>query len=372
MPPTMSSPFRFAELAPDDPVGRDDVIAALLDRARAGRFVLLTAPRRFGKTTLVHRLRLVADGDPIVVIADLQGVRDLGMLAQRLAAAWRGLPVALPQQVLDHIASRVAGVSAGGLGVQLRARDPNDAGPLESVLAVPLEVAERTGRRVLVVLDEFQEIAPIDGADAIIRSQVQHHADRVSYVFQGSEESILLGLFDHGDRPLYGQAERFQLEPFDLELLAGFVVQRMSATGRRMSSAALELYLTITGGHPQRAMRLADQVWHRTDEGATADVADVDAALETVLAEASAGFADLWGTFDHQERWTLGLIVDGRSLFGPEADAIGLAEGTVRAAVDRLRRKRVLREAVGYGRTSLQIIDPLLAIWLHRTASADH
>ena len=42
----------------------------------------------------------------------------------------------------------------------------------------------------------------------------------------------------------------------------------------------------------------------------------------------------------------------------------------MRAAVDRLRRKRVLREADGYGRRDLHIIDPLLAIWLHRTASA--
>src|SRR3546814_9576259 len=119
MPPVTSSPFRFAELAPDDPVGREDVVAALLDRARAGRFVLLTAPRRFGKTTLVHRLRRVADGDPIVVIADLQGVRDLGMLAQRLAAAWRELPASLPRQVLDHVVSRIAGLTAGRLAVSL-------------------------------------------------------------------------------------------------------------------------------------------------------------------------------------------------------------------------------------------------------------
>jgi hypothetical protein len=370
VPPTTSSPFRFAELAPDDPIGRDDVVAALLDRARAGRFVLLTAPRRFGKTTLVHRLRRVAEGDPLVVIADLQGIRDLGMLAQRLVSAWRTLPAGLPQQVLDHVSSRVAGLSAGGFGVQLRDRDPNDPGPLESVLSVPVEVAERTGRRVLVVLDEFQEIAPIDGADAVIRSQIQHHADQVSYIFQGSEESILVGLFDHGDRPLYGQAERFRLEPFDLDDLASFVSGRFTASGRRISSAALETYLTVTGGHPQRSMRLADQLWHRIGPGGTVDVADVDAALEAVLAEASAGFADLWGAFDHQERWTLGLIVDGRSLFGPEAEAIGLREGTVRAAVDRLRRKRVLREADGYGRRDLEIIDPLLAIWLHRTASA--
>lgn len=370
MPPIASSPFRFAELAPDDPVGRDDVVAALLDRARAGRFVLLTAPRRFGKTTLVHRLRRVAEGDPVVVIADLQGVRDLDMLAQRLAAAWRNLPAALPQSVLDHVASRIAGITAGGFGVSLRHRDPSDPGPLESVLAVPVEVAERTGARVLVVLDEFQEIAPIDGADAIIRSQIQHHADQVSYIFQGSEESILVGLFDHGERPLFGQAERFRLEPFDLSLLGGFVSERFASTGRRISGPALELYLTITGGHPQRAMRLADELWHGTAPGDAADVADVDAALEAVLAEAAAGFADLWGAFDHHERWTLGLIVDGRSLFGPEADAIGMGEGTVRAAVDRLRRKRVLREAAGYGRATLQIIDPLLALWLHRTASA--
>ena len=60
----------------------------------------------------------------------------------------------------------------------------------------------------------------------------------------------------------------------------------------------------------------------------------------------------------------------GRAARRPEAEAIGLGEGTVRSAVDRLRRNRVLREADGYGRAALHIIDPLLALWLHRTASA--
>jgi len=368
--PSEVSPFRFAELAPDDPVGRDEVIEALLERARNGRFVLLTAPRRFGKTTLVHRLRKAAGKDMIVVIADLQGVRDLTMLARRLADAWRSLPASLPRKVLDHVSARLASVTAFGAGIGLRAPDPSDPAPLETVLEVPIEVAQRTGKRVLVVLDEFQEIAPIDGADAIIRSKIQHHTDRVSYLFQGSEESILLGLFDHGDRPLFGQPERFRLAPFDPTDLAEFVAARFRATRRSITTAGLERYIAATGGHPQRAMRLADAIWQRTPERGQADVADVDAALAAAIDEASVGFADLWGALDHYERWVLGLIVDDLSIFGPQADAIGLGQGTARGAVDRLRRKRILREDTSYAKPALAIIDPFFAIWLHRTASA--
>ncbi len=45
---------------------------------------------------------------------------------------------------------------------------------------MPRAVAERLDRRVLVVLDEFQAIAEVERADAIIRSQIQHHAAQPS------------------------------------------------------------------------------------------------------------------------------------------------------------------------------------------------
>lgn len=58
---SITSPFIFDKpVPPQDLVGRDDLLATMVDRAAHGRFMLLAAPRRYGKTSLVHRL--AADG----------------------------------------------------------------------------------------------------------------------------------------------------------------------------------------------------------------------------------------------------------------------------------------------------------------------
>jgi AAA+ ATPase superfamily predicted ATPase len=78
LPTIETSPFVFEGPAPpDDVVGREAELAALADRAMHGRFVLLYGPRRYGKTSLIHRIRRDAtrSGDLSVVLIDLMGVQ---------------------------------------------------------------------------------------------------------------------------------------------------------------------------------------------------------------------------------------------------------------------------------------------------------
>ncbi len=221
-----SSPFVVSGPAPAaEVIGRAEVLAALAERAARGRFVLLTAPRRYGKTTLVRRLRHDADvaGDFAVVIVDLLGVQTLDDIAARMAQAWVRLPTGRLSRAAAKVLPFVSGITvAGGIvNVSLRPAAGSTAQSLEAVLDIPRAVAERTERRLLVVLDEFQAIASVECADAVLRSHIQHHTDRVSYLFCGSDQSVTELLFTDRARPLYGQAERIRLGPFDPDELAG-------------------------------------------------------------------------------------------------------------------------------------------------------
>src|ERR671933_2901846 len=89
MPPAPTNPFRFGALARDEAfTDRDAEIAELLADARNGQDVVISAPRRFGKTSLVDRVqqRLVRE-KVVVAQVNLMRTPTKEKLAEKLAGA---------------------------------------------------------------------------------------------------------------------------------------------------------------------------------------------------------------------------------------------------------------------------------------------
>ncbi|MGH9153356.1 MAG: AAA family ATPase [Acidimicrobiales bacterium] len=362
-----TSPFVVSGPAPAaEVVGRHEILATLADRAAHGRFVLLTAPRRYGKTTIVRRLAADAEAtrDMAVVIVDLLGVQTLDDMAVRMAHAWTRLPAGAAAKAAARVLPFVSGldVARGVVSLHLRAPAASDARALEAVLDVPRAVAERLGRRVLVVLDEFQAVAEVERSDAVIRSQIQHHTDRVSYLFAGSDQSVTEMLFADRSRPLYGQAERVHLGPFDGDELATYVEDRLSTTGRRMTAEAMAAYLGVTEGHPQRSMLVADAAWGAVDDGGEIDLPELAAAVEVALERCREEFGAVVGFLSDAQARVARLVAWGEPLTGAAAARLRLSQGSARSAARVLVERGLLR-AVGRRHGH---VDPLLAEWFRR------
>ncbi len=363
-----SSPFVVSGPAPaGEVIGRADVLAGLADRAARGRFVLLTAPRRYGKTTLVRRLRHDADeaGEFAVVIVDLLGVQTLDDIAARMAQAWVRLPAGRLSRAAAKELPFVSGITVAGGIVNVAVRPPtgSPAQSLDAVLDIPRAVAERTDRRVLVVLDEFQAIAGVERADAILRAHIQHHTDRVSYLFCGSDQSVTEMLFTDRARPLYGQAERVRLGPFDPDELAAYVDARFEETGRSLSDDALAGFLAVVEGHPQRAMLVADELWRRTSDHEVADRSDLAEAVTSALARCTEEFTATLSLLTDPQARVARLLAWGEPLTGAAAGRLRLSQGSARAAAASLDERGLLR---GEARRRYRHVDPLFAEWLRR------
>jgi len=362
-----TSPFTTAGPAPaDDVVGREDLLATIADRAAHGRFVLLTAPRRYGKTTLVRRLARDAGRhrELVVVIVDLLGVATMDEIALRMAQACNRLPAGPIAKALARVLPFVEGISVAGgaVSLSLRPRPASTPDTLQAVLDVPRAVAERTGIRVLVVLDEFQAIAAVDRADAVIRSQVQHQTDHVSYLFAGSEQSVLEMLFTDRTRPLYGQAERITLPEFEPDALAEYLEARFAETDRTLEPSAISAFLAATGGHPQRSMLLADALWDAVPAGGTAEESEVAAAVDEALDRCGEEFAALLALLTDSQAKTARVIAWSEPLTGAAAGRLGLSQGSARSAAATLTQRGVLTQhPEGY-----RHVDPFLAEWLRR------
>lgn len=327
---------------------------------------MLHAPRRFGKTTLLKQvIRDAAEQDVLGVLVDLSDVLSAGDVAARLEQAFRALPGSVRRLVSQELGS------VGAAGFSVARRTPPVADPIATIhtlLELPAQISDRRGRRLLVVLDEFQALISLAGMDGVFRSHIQHHRD-VSYLFAGSEPSLLRALFEDRARPLYSQAERVQLGRLDADAAHDFIRDRFAETGRSAGEIVGEL-VYVAEGHPQRVMLIAHLLWDRVDARETATWGHLrssyDAAMRLVDPEARY----LWESLSANERRVLAALASDLSPYQQEArQLMGLASRSSAArAVESLEGKAVIERAEDG--EQLRVVDPLFGRWVRRHGGA--
>lgn len=367
MGPAALNPFAYsAPVAPPDLVDRLDEVEQLLALAEGGHFTRLSAPRRYGKTSVLHRVLDEAErrAGMNVTLVDLYGIVDAAGFAARLQASYRAFrgPAGRAMDGLLYAARLRAG--AGGTGVEIEARRPDAVEPLiAELLELPARAHERTGRRCLVVFDEFQDLLRAGSdLDAVLRSHIQHHAAAASYVFAGSHPGLMSELFDGRERPLYGQARPIALGPLPSVELAEHVDGAFRAAGRE-AGAALGYLVEAAQGHPQRAMLLAHHLFEAVPPGGVGDEEAWSRAHAAAFAELSEPFARAWDSLDDAERKVASVVADpaAGSLFAEATLArLALARGSAGRARDRLiaRGDVVVRDGAP------RVVDPLWARWI--------
>src|SRR5436190_8295483 len=251
------NPFVYSRpIAPDDVIDRDDKTTRLLRAAVGGHFVRLYAPRKFGKTSLLRRvLRDAARQEGMIpVLVDLYGVLSITDVAIRFERAYaRQLKGKLRGRIEEFLQSTGLGLSLGALGVSARLQldprtDPLPA--LHALLDLPLRLEEGGGFRALIVLDEFQDVTKVKEMDALLRSHIQFQGEVASFVFAGSEPGLMRELFEHPERPLYGQAVPSRLDRLADADIAAHIADRFRATNRSVGDA-LNPLVAAALGHPQ-------------------------------------------------------------------------------------------------------------------------
>jgi hypothetical protein len=363
-----ANPFKFATPLepPEALVGRDEDLKRLERLARAGTYTLLEAPRRYGKTSLLkaaaHRWR--EDGQALAVWVDFSAVLTVEEAARRIHDAYEdtrshgGLSELL-RELVASIRLRLAPVEVGPARL---AREADQAAMLHRLLEVPLEVADRTGRRVLVAFDEFQDVLAVPGLDGLLRSHIQHHADHVTYVFSGSEPSLLAALFADRSRPLYGQAKPLRLKPIAPALLASAIAQKFEATGRRAGEGGQRI-AELGAGHPQRTMLLAWHLWEITPAGKSAALEHAQDALSDALTDRRPELDAIYQALSTVEQRVAVAVAHRLAPSGSRAQrATGIRNrSAARQAANTLaERGQLAKHADGAAR----LVDPLLASYL--------
>jgi hypothetical protein len=349
-------------------IDRDEELRLLARRAGDRVAVRLIAPRKYGKTSLLRaHARALEQASWAVAYVDCSRVADLSDAARRVAAAYAPLDARWLRAHLGGLLARIGvalTVSPIAVSMQPR-RDPEAAAEaIYRLLDLPLDLHERTGQATLVVFDEFQDLLTArDDLDGLIRSRIQYHGDAASYVYAGSEPSLMRLLFERRERPLYGQADPLSLGRLPLAEVDDVLAVRFEAEGLDPGEALGQL-VAFAQGHPQRTMLLAYHLADRLiDSGETGTAALADQVIETCVQKTSGAHSALWEGLDRGEQIVLAALADGLSATSRAvAEEHRVSHSALAQAARRLAEASHLeRDGRGW-----RVIDPLLAEWLRR------
>jgi hypothetical protein len=376
------NPFRYTSPVPSaDLIDRDHETETLVNRAVDGHNSRLVAPRRYGKTSVLNRVRDELDKEGFAcVYVNFFGVLTAGDVAQRIELAYS-------QQLTGRLATWFAAVRRGlspsvgahaGIGVAgVSAQVTLDAASQQSVLerlAIPRRLHEQRGVRCLVVFDEFQDVLTAsDQMDAVIRSEIEHHGDAASYIFAGSHVGMMRELFTSQRRAFYGQAGAFDLDPLRPEDVSEHLYERFAA-GNRELTGGLDGVLDVGAGHPQRTMLLAHFLWEQTAPGRMADEEAFARALDHVMTfEIADEMRAVWTKAPAGQKRVLAAVAD---------DIAGLYAASTQQRVGGSRGAALQQAAQGLvdsgdllkderTHTGYRLVDPLLARWVRDRAAAN-
>jgi hypothetical protein len=212
-----SNPFTTRVAGGPDFCDRTEELAGLERLVHDGQSIVLSSPRRYGKTSLALRLqdRLREQGFLTVYVDFFSVLSEQDFVTKLAKAVVAGIGRGASP---DNFRSRLANLFRS-FAVTFEARPEgivvsaglapgtSPAAGLDDVMEGLFSYVEKNNRKACCVFDEFQEIATLPESKRIegtLRSHIQMHKS-ISFVYVGSRRQLLMDMFGK-NRPFYGSS----------------------------------------------------------------------------------------------------------------------------------------------------------------------
>lgn len=353
---------------------RDKELKSLVQLAESKNDVVLYAPRRFGKTSLVRRVqdRLAKKG-AVTIYVNFFGIGSVNEVAMNLAAAV--FKITYGRDPLWRKASRlllsyrpvIRPTPEGSMEISAEIATPETGMRLlVKVLDELQDFITSTDKLVQITLDEFQELVSLPDAQLIEGSMRTHFESyQASHFFVGSRRRLLLEMFTEKQRPFFQSAQTFPLGPLPESDLVEFVVKSFSDAGRVCSEEGGREIATLTKCHPYYSQKLAFLVYEQEEEVTPELVGKVFLDL---IADERAVFESKVEGLSLQQRLVLKALAREATSNAASRDYtrrhdLGSVTG-INYSVKQLEKLDFIEQDKESG--AWEVVDPIFSIWLSR------
>ena len=296
------NPFKFGVLVDDEFfTDRINELKEVKWTLNSENHLILISPRRFGKSSLVAKA-VRESGRPCVSL-NMQNMLSVEDFASKLLRElFRIYPIERIKHLMTHFRI-IPTVSTNPLtnGVDDSFQPVmNSTVLLEDAMAL-IEKVSTEEKRLVVVLDEFQEVLNIrKGLDKQLRSIMQEQKN-LNYVLLGSQESMMTEIFERKKSPFYHFGKLMHLDKIPYEDFREYIASRLPLNESELLNHIVEEILLFTNLHPYYTQQLSAQVWELMSyENLKEDV--VAEAVNKIVRTHDLDFERLWMNFNRTDR----------------------------------------------------------------------
>lgn len=269
----------------------------LLKYIENGANITLISPRRFGKTGLIYHVFdiLKEKGDKKGLIHadifDTSRADDfISVLADAISRELR--KESLIKSFLKTLGSIRPVFSHDPLSGEpkLSFTFQTDSERRYSLKAL-LDFLEHRPNKVIVAIDEFQQIRQYDGVsmEALLRSCIQPLTN-VQFIFSGSKKHVMADMFTSEKSPFYESSAIYSLDKINREVYADFIKEQFDGQKKSITEEAVDYILEWTCCHTFYTQFLCNRVFQDVDK--EAGLKDVLLAIDSIMTENEGAFIE--------------------------------------------------------------------------------
>ena len=355
---------------------REQETAQLIDALQNGSNVTLMAPRRIGKTGLIHHVfeRMRAqDKNVQCFYVDIFSTKTFDQMVQFVTNAVMG-KLDTPSQVLKRKLSTF--VSA--------LRPTMSPDPVTGMPTFSFEVTPGEGRHTLqqvfeymkasdlpcyLALDEFQQISHYEeiGADAFIRSIIQF-VPNVHIIFSGSQQHLLADLFMSPKHPFFNSSQIMAIKEIDIDKYRDFANGFFARQHRQIPAEVFASLYQLVDGQTWYIQKILNRLY-RNPKGELTEKA-LREAVDNIIGEQEINYQSNYNLLTaNQARLITAIAVKGHVSAPTASDFISRfrlpAPSSIKLGLKSLLDKEFLYydQSRGY-----LVYDRFFGMWLKRLA----
>ena len=336
--------------------------------------VILISPRRMGKTSLIKKVISEIDNPMLkIVYMDIYDCRSEYDFYNRFAETIMKSTGNHLEQVMENIKRFLVRISpkisfspepnsefSVSLGIT-----PKDYSP-EEILNLPERIAKEQGVRLVVCIDEFQQIGEFTDSLTIqkrLRGVWQHHQN-VSYCFFGSKKHLMENIFQNRRMPFYQFGEMLHLKCIPTIYWVPFICSRFEKYGKKIAEEYASRICQVVKNYSSYVQQLAWNVMAETEKEVNEE--SFEEGLKALLEQNSSLFIQQTeGLTTYQLNFIRLLCKDIHSGFTTQAVSEIYPLGS-KSNIDRIKKSLVDKEIITIEKDGIFLADSVFELWFKR------